>query len=77
MNKVAIFTVGAVTGILAVPASVIYIKPVRIAFAYGLSRLITSAIVNDPKARETAHEAAERIVKLHDKYFPKEGTQHG
>lgn len=58
MLKTSLFAGGFVAGVVAIPATLIFVKPVRTAISRKVANKIVHTLVNDDKARNEAIEIA-------------------
>lgn len=62
MHKALIFVAGSIAGAVALPATIMYVKPVRTKIAQVISKRIVKVLSDDPEARTDAIDIATDVT---------------
>lgn len=77
MRKAAIFASGVLTGTVALPLAVVYVKPVRNTAVLAVAAVMSFAFVSSAEARESGRKHAQKFIDILNDMDVKYNTEEG
>jgi hypothetical protein len=68
VKSVLIFTAGVATGVYSVPATLVYVKPLRHYLIRRFAKFATELVSNDAKLRKEIIEYCEKFIEILSAY---------